>query len=263
MTTEIHISEDKAPENNAPTGNVSWSVLLICLLLAGWALYPDDDVFYRISDSQTVWLQPEELDQKYPERITSRKWSFDFETVEEKLTAVVVDAEGRLVISPQTQELMQQILNSLDTRLTQENRQRVFLLMQKSVGGEAGAQLADLTFKYSQYIEGMDQLEKQVEQMPTAVQSEGSVLGRDEWLHRQTLVLQTQIFGPDITLAMFGRKQVLADYLFARRRIQADASLAEVEKARRLAQLKQQYDARLKKYEARDVSSKETGANKS
>jgi hypothetical protein len=250
-------------EHNPPTGNVNWFLLLIGLLLAGWALYPDDDVFYRISDAQSIWFQPAELDQHYPERITSRKWSFDFEPVEEKLTAVAVDAGGRLVISARTQELIQQILNSLDTRLPPENRQRVFLLMQKSVGGEAGAQLADLTFKYSQYIERMDQLEIQVGQMPSVVQTEGAVQGRDEWQHRQTLALQTQIFGPDVTQAMFGRKQVLADYLFARRRIQADAALTEPEKTRRLDQLKQDYDARLKVYEARDAAPEMAAGRKS
>ena len=256
MITDINTTTSNASENSAPTGKVNRPVLLICLMLAGWALYPDDAVFYRISDAQSVWLQPAELDQKYPERITSRKWSVDFETVEEKLTSVVVDADGRLVISPQTQELMQQILNSLDTKLTQENRQRVFLLMQKSVGGEAGAQLADLTFKYSQYIERMEQLKSESGQPDNG-------LSWDEWLHQKTLALQTQIFGPDITQAMFGRKQVLADYLFARRRIQADVSLSETEKARRLEQLKQQYDVRLKSYEAREPASREVGANKS
>jgi len=238
-------------------------VLLICLLLGGWGLYPDDDVFYRISDAQNVWLQPAELDGQYPEYLSSRQWSFDFDVVEEKLSAVPVDGQGNLVISSQTPEFLQKILTSLDPQLSDENRQRAFFLMEKSVGGAAGMQLADLALRYSQYIKQLDQLKQEANSVLAAMHAEGSDLSRDEMLHQQSLVLQHQIFGLDITQAMFGRKQVLADYLFARRRIQADKALSDAEKSKHMEQLKKTYDASLKTYEARDNASKKVGQHKS
>lgn len=224
---------------------VNWPLLLLAVLVAGWALYPAD-VLYHISDEQSLWQQPSELDQKFPDPISSRKWSFNFEEVETQLATVVADSNGHLVITERTPEILEKILVSLDTKVAAHEQERVVMLIRKSVGGDAGRKLAELIFQYSQYQEEYRLAEESMQAGTDSMLENASSTFKDETWHQKTTDMQSWIFGPTTAQAMFGRKHVLAEYLFQRRRVQSDPAMSEAEKNRRLEQLRQQYDDRIK-----------------
>ncbi len=176
-----------------------------------------------------VWTQPTSLSSLFLNPISINEFQFDYESAEQILLALEQNSQGELILNHYSASVLEAALSSLPDNLSSADLQRVELLIIKGLPGRAGPQLANLVSNYYAYQVALDK---------TQALSDGD---SRELRFEQSVLLQEQFFGEDVKQRLFGKRNRLNRYLFARKRINEDRLLDAMQKKKELSILKRQF----------------------
>jgi Proteobacterial lipase chaperone protein len=220
------------------TSNLS-AVLLSALaipLILIWCMDLDAPVsLYGPIENQ--WHQPNFVADKFPEHISNTRWTFDYEASEQVLLKLKLDQNGQLVLDERAAEILESAVTKLPNGLQSDELRRVEVLVAKGLPGRAGSQLAGIVTDFYRY--------QQATTYAFVAKGSSTTIEEQEERFYQTVVLQEKFFGKPVAKKLFGRKNALNRYLYARRYITSDSSLSPEKKQKQLHTL----EAELKAYE--------------
>jgi hypothetical protein len=176
-----------------------------------------------------IWTQPSSLGSLFANHISPNEWPFDFESAEQILLALKQNSEGELILNHYSVSVLEAAVRSLPDNLSGVDLKRVELLIIKGLPGRAGSELASLLSNYYGYRAAL-------ENAKTLSNSDSQ-----ELKFEQSVLLQEQFFGEDLTQRLFGKRNRLNGYLFARKRINEDPLLDAMQKKKELSILKRQF----------------------
>jgi hypothetical protein len=176
------------------------------------------------------WLQPEFLNDRYPQLIGSNDWQLDFMTIEEKISKLKLNSDHSLLINGDTADILQLINIELSENIPDKQWQRLRFLLIKSLGDNAGESFYKLVNAYYSYEKAQ---QSQWLKIKTSSPNE-----KFELLKRQNInirKIQAQYFDPEIASKLFHEKNQTTDYLNSRRIINMDKNLSSEQKKHQLS----------------------------
>lgn len=188
------------------------------------------------------WRQPDIISSTYREPISGAIWSFDYDEIEQTLSQIRQNEKGALILNEKTHTILKDAVSKFPNEIDNASLQRIKFLTRKSFGDKAGQQIADLLLNFYAYTKATERdRELDGTQRPT-----GDSVDRQERLFEELLIRQNQFMGPEISESLFGRKNALNRYLYARKRINEDPSLSQLQKQKKLSKLQARFkeDAR-------------------
>lgn len=192
------------------------------------------------------WLQPYELDSRFNDTISNKRWSFDYSTFERRLwLSKYVGLENENMDSDAL-ELIKVAAAELSQNLTIDDLERFRFLLTRMTSSKFANDFTGLLGKYISY-------EKDYQRI---YQIHLEKLARAEGISRVSLLnkfqvatetLQSRYFGSELAGRLFFRKNLTAHYLNQRRVIQMDRTVGLEARALQLEALKNSYTSQLKK----------------
>ena len=174
------------------------------------------------------WRQPSIVEEQFEGAIANNIWHFDYAQIETILWRSQVSESTAYTINSQTQRLLELIVAQLPKKLSEQQLQRLKILSQKSLPSSHGESFSELLIDYYFY-----QQEHQI------------ILAELKTSQIDIRRLQEQYFGAQIASQLFSRKNMITDYLNARRIVNMDASLTATQKAMQLKTLQDEHRAEL------------------
>lgn len=224
-------------------------VLLVVAIVFNWR----SSLYRRVSVEQNVqiveWAQYSQLgvpDDKFSigpgltnvSPIISNRWDFDYWPIEPLIQKVRLDANHQLVLDDGVASVLSAIVSALPPGLDQENLSRLRYLIEINISGSSGREFAELVVNFYRYHGEFSEWENG-NNISLAVDSSGS--GASETRYRQSLKMMRESIGRDKTELIFGKQHALSEYLYQRRRVNANQMLSSQEKEALLADLEKQY----------------------
>jgi hypothetical protein len=197
---------------------------------------------FGTSNSSVNWLQPECLDSEYPRLIGNNTWPINYANIERMLWESKVRNSQRLLVDSETADLLQRITAELPDTLKSNDMKRLRFLVEQSLPGKNGEELANLVNAYYLY-----QKEYQINLNLLKEAKGAEKLSRLKLLNANNKVLQTQHFGVELAALLFKKKNITTDYLNYRLLINMDTSLSSAQKRNQLLVLKENYEKNIAK----------------
>jgi len=225
------------------------SAILLVLLAASVATYiwrVDAHKILAVEDQNPVitWVQRSDVSPQgnnavfeFAETpavpIMSKHWDFDYWPIEMIIKAIKVNAAEQLILDDGMAGILLSIMSSLPGDLNPENLFRLQTLIKKNIPGVAGQEFSDLVLNYYRYHE--------VLQSWNETQNSTELSNTSEERFRQSLKIMDEWIGENKRRAIFARQHALSEYLFQRRRINANTSLSQAEKKSILSELEKDF----------------------
>jgi len=206
-------------------------VLVLSLLSVLWPLYAGYPASH--DNDKYQWRQPAAIADSVPESIATKKWTFDFELVEQRLRQIRLNKDGALILDASLAKDLEYAISELPSNLNKEALQRLELLIAKGLPGSAGTELANMFTKFYVYLQAST-----LRNLSTDIN-----LTQPEHHFHQRLKHQERIFGKKVAHQLFGHQNALQQYLYARRHINEDPSLNQAQKQRKLSLLQRRFKA--------------------
>lgn len=187
--------------------------------------------------SSAQWRQPDIISSSYPDPISGTQWSFDYDEIEQTLSQIRQSESGELILNEKTLAILRDAVSKFPNRIDNESLQRIKFLTSKSFSKKAGQQLADVLLNFYAYTKATEQGQELV----STVRPVADPVGRKERLFEESLLRQRQFMGPEVSKRLFGRKNALNQYLYARKRINEDTTLSHLQKQQKLSKLQARF----------------------
>ena len=158
------------------------------------------------------WRQPSALNQRFPLFISNTNWHFDFVEIESILWQAKVDSDGHLVIDAKTLSLLEQASDRLPNNLSETERQRLGLLINKSMPTKRAQRLASLLIAYKAY---QQEYTSSLALISIAEADQRLALLQAEQLNIEPR--QQRYFDVDVASKLFSKKNLTTSYLNQRR----------------------------------------------
>jgi len=210
--------------------------LLVVVLLCHITLHKGAHLRYQ-SNKDIIWKQPEELDQTYPNLIGSRQWDLDYLSAEAVLHRLKFQSDAALTIDDQSAAVFEQTCAKLGGPLTDDEAQRVAVLVRKG-WPMAGAELAPLLLRFCSY--NAEYQASLIELNRAAPPQRLELLKSSAATNRKR---QRLFFGQGLAEKLFAKRNARTDYLNTRRLVNANPDLNPQQKKAALAQLERDYQA--------------------
>ncbi|MFT6029031.1 MAG: hypothetical protein ACI8O8_000762 [Oleiphilaceae bacterium] len=181
------------------------------------------------------WQQPSAISDRFPERISTKYWQFDYEATEQALLKIKQNEHGGLILNASTAKVLEKAISTLPIQMRQDEIQRVELLVIKGFPGRAGPQLANFFTDFYYYQQALNSANSIVD---TREHIDGQELS-----FKQMVLLQKEYLGEDISEQLFGRQNRINHYLYARKAINKDSSLNSAQKQQQLSILQDRFKA--------------------
>lgn len=211
--------------------NVFSLIALTPALFLLWSIHTDSPAILN-SPEVHLWQQPHSISNEFPERISATHWQFDFEATEQVLTKIKLNETGELILNETTADLLKVAVSKLPLNMTEADLQRIEILVAKGLPGKVGQQLSDVLTGFYRYW----QIERIDENNALNIEDK-------ERSFEQTVLLQERYLGKDVAEHLFGRKNAVTRYLYARRRINEDSNLNQAQKRQQLIILQNRFKA--------------------
>jgi len=189
------------------------------------------------------WLQPQAVTVNYPVPISQDHWQFDYEGVESVLQKVSVNRKGLLLINGDMAVVLAEAVMKLPDNMNEHEFKRVAFLTAKGLPGLAGEQLALILNNFYRY----HQVSKHVSGRGNIKTSQAQKVQ----LFQQDLALKEKYLSKSVVEALFGQKNRLLNYLFARRKINENSGLSQQQKKQGLAELEQNFKRKRQAFQAK------------
>lgn len=170
--------------------------------------------------------------------IMSNRWDFDYWPIELIIRKVRLDDSHQLILDDGVANILTAIVSALPPGLDQENLSRLRYLIEINISGSSGSEFAELVVNFYDYHSEFSEW-KSGNNISLAVDSLGP--GASEIRYRQSLKMMRESLGRDKTELIFGKQHALSEYLYQRRRVNADQTLSSQEKETLLANLEKKY----------------------
>tara|TARA_R110001592_G_scaffold10098_1_gene52589 strand:- start:31646 stop:32332 length:687 start_codon:yes stop_codon:yes gene_type:complete len=209
-------------------------IALAIALFVLWSVHAESPMFLNNADSHQ-WLQPSAISDRFSERISTNYWQFDYEATEQALLKIKQSKSGDLILNASTAKVLEKAVSTLPPQMQTDELQRVDLLVSKGLPGRAGQELASVVTNFYNYQQALKSANSTVNTPQYTFDQERSF--------KQMVLLQEQYLGKDISGQLFGRQNRINHYLYARKRINDDASLNPAQKQQQLTALQARFKA--------------------
>lgn len=187
------------------------------------------DLRHSLNPDNKEWHQPPITNVLFPELISPEKWSFNFELTEKILSRSKLNENEELLVNSQLVDVLKKATASLPESLNNKQLQRVEFLTSNILPDKAGTQLASLFTNYYR-------LERQIKATTSAEQDSSNL--EDEILKFEALTaLQNKYLGKDIAARLYGKKRIVTEYLYERKKINQNTDLSDKQKQQKLNEL--------------------------
>lgn len=187
------------------------------------------DLRHSLNPDNKEWHQPPITNVLFPELISPEKWSFNFELTEKILSRSKLNENEELLVNSQLVDVLKKATASLPESLNNKQLQRVEFLTSNILPDKAGTQLASLFTNYYR-------LERQIKATTSAEQDSSNL--EDEILKFEALTaLQNKYLGKDIAARLYGKKRIVTEYLYERKKINQNTELSDKQKQQKLNEL--------------------------
>ncbi len=204
-------------------------IALTLALFLLWSIHTDSSDILNSSDWH-LWQQPLSTSDEFPERISATHWQFDFEAAEQTLTKIKLNEKGELLLNETTADLLKVAVAKLPLNMTDADLQRIEILIAKGLPGKVGQQLSGVLTNYYRYRQALIADTKKMKNTETK-----------EIIFEHTAMLQEYYLEKDIAKKLFGKKNAVTHYLYARRRINQDSNLTQEQKQQQLNVLQDRF----------------------
>lgn len=211
--------------------NVFSLIALTLALFLLWSIHADSPDILNSPDVH-LWQQPLSISDEFPERISTTHWQFDFESTEQVLTKIKLNGKGELILNETTADLLKVAVSKLPLNMTEADLQRIEILVAKGLPGKAGQQLSGVLTDFYRYW-----------QLARIDDKKALNIEAKERSFDQAVLRQERYLGKDIAERLFGRKNAVTRYLYARRRINEDTNLNQEQKQQQLIILQNRFKA--------------------
>ncbi|MFT6046779.1 MAG: hypothetical protein ACI9WC_002490 [Arenicella sp.] len=193
-------------------------------------------------NSPIEWRQPSALDQRFPLFISNTTWHFDFVDIESILWQSTVDSYGELVVDAETLSLLDQASDRLPKDLSPPERQRLSVLIDKSMPANLARRLTSLLIAYHAY---QQDYRSNLALISIAAADQRLALLQAEQLNIEPR--QQRYFGTDIATMLFNKKNLTTSYLIQRRIVSMMPDISTSQKNGMLRELNDGYKKAIKR----------------
>jgi lipase chaperone LimK len=196
---------------------------------------------HSLNHDSKEWHQPPISNILSPKLISPEEWSFNFELTEKILSQSKLNKNKDLLINSQLTDVLIKATTSLPENLNNKQLQRVEFLTSNILPNKAGTQLASLFNNYYQ-------LDREINTKTETKQGSSNL--EDEILKFETLTaLQKKYLGREIAARFYGKKIILTEYLYGRRKINQNTDLSDNKKIKNLNELQIKFKHIIKNYQ--------------
>jgi hypothetical protein len=117
------------------------------ILSAIWSLHAEPQGLLLTAE-KLEWQQPSSISDSFPTLISTHHWQFDYEATEKMLLKIKQKKNGELTLNPSSAKALEQAVSALPSNMSENELQRVELLVTKGLPGKAGQQLASVLTKF-------------------------------------------------------------------------------------------------------------------
>ena len=211
------------------------TVLMLMAVLGGMLLWTQMRVStFSVRPGSLTWHQPETQNAYAKPPISRENWDLNFENIESALNTVYDTSDPTMAFSPEWVPVLDQVVEALPETVNSSQWQRMNMLFDRTWPGGAGNTLAYLVKHYHAYSIAEKEYQQQHADLPVnAMEAEQRFVS--------LLTLKERYLGQKTTQQLFSDQMYLADYLFARRKLQADKTLPEEQKQASLKALQETF----------------------
>lgn len=204
------------------------------MLFTLWSLHAESRNSKYISD-KLEWRSSSSILKSSSKHISPQDWQFDYEATERTLFKIKLKKNGELLLNAHTAKILEQAVSELPLGMTKEALQRVQLLVAKGLPGKAGQQLASILIKFYHFQQASS----------TECPAFNPTLNKYDKARsfQQTVLRQECYLGKTLSQQLFGQKNALTHYLYARQHINEDSTLRPAQKQQQLMELKDRFKA--------------------
>lgn len=197
-----------------------------------WQLHVTDSNDRLHLPSSIEWQQPSSLSDQFPQAISVNVWPFDFEASEQILLTIQPNKNGAMTLNANTAKVLDEAVSKLPQRLSDSAIQRLALLVTKGLTGKSGHELAQIFTQFYQFKQAWN-----------AVKNTPPDTMNKEALFHKMVLLQNKYLGKHMSSQLFGKKNAVTHYLYARKRINNDSYLNQAQKQLQLENLQVRFKA--------------------
>ena len=201
-------------------------------LYALWTLHTNPQETL-ITPNKFEWRQPLSLVDNFPTLISTERWAFDYELTEQTLLAIKTNKTGDLILNANTAKQLKKAISNLPSNMTTKELQRIELLASKGLAENTGRQLSTLLIRYYHFQHALNSV------LSTSNSQKNNQ--NKEFSFKQTILLEERYFGKQVSKQLFGQKNALNQYLYARKRINENTTLSREEKIHQLSSLQERF----------------------
>ena len=205
-------------------------VFALCFL---WLLHTESLVELS-SASNKSWQQPVAISDSFPDEISSHYWPFNFDATEAQLLNIKYDQVGELILNEAAAKQLENAVSSLPKKLDLEALQRLELLVEKGWSGNSGKQLATVLVSFYHFQQASNIATLSTSTKSTSTKSQ-------EQQFQEAVQRQEYYLGKDLANKLFGRKNAVNYYLYARKAINENLSLSSAQKQEQLSKLQSRF----------------------
>jgi hypothetical protein len=232
------VLSSQKPSNRRLISAIALAIAFVIALSVLWSLHAASlcclDSSLNSSDRHE-WQQPSAITDRFPERISTSYWQFDYEATEQALLKIKQSKSGELILNVSTAKVLEKAISTLPIRMKHDELRRVELLLIKGLPGRAGQQLASVFTGFYYYQQALNSANSTVDTQEHTDDQELSF--------KQMVLLQKEYLGEDISEQLFGRQNRLNHYLYARKAINENPSLNPAQKQQQLSILQDRFKA--------------------
>jgi hypothetical protein len=223
------------PSRLKPSRLTSVIVIAFTMTLSAlWSLHTESQNI-SVKYSKFEWRQPLSLAGSFPMLISTIHWQFDYEATEQALLAIKANEVGDLILNANTAKILKKAVSKLPSKMNTAELQRVEFLVAEGLPGKAGQQLATVMTNFYHFKQATDIADAST----NAKQNKQS----KALSFQQSILRQKRYLGEHTSKQLFGKKNALNNYLYARKRINEDTNLNQVQKQDQLTTLQARFKA--------------------
>ncbi len=218
-------------------------LLLTWLVFIRWDIGSNSRLFTP-ENTQQAWLQPEAVDQDFPNLISPTQWSLDFSAIEKQVWQsqflFVENKSKALPLSSETLVLLESISNEIQVPFSEAIQARFDSLLKRIIGPHRSEKLTSLLANYRHYQKDYLAVMSSLSQL--------SLTNRIKKLktsYTEINQLQQHYFGKKDAEKLFENKNKTLFFLLNQQRINLDPEYNKEQRERHLKQLNEEYQQML------------------